>query len=121
MTVNVVTENAGTIGVLMDKHRVHHQDIRVVKNVSPRWRRETGNFEVVVGTSVSLVGVGTEVMMPSSNGHLVEMEQWSGMVRAVALHNECSDAIMIFFPADEFLLHMPYHHGLGILKRLVRP
>uniref|UniRef100_A0A1B6J1R6 Uncharacterized protein n=1 Tax=Homalodisca liturata TaxID=320908 RepID=A0A1B6J1R6_9HEMI len=29
MTVNVVSENAGTIGVLMDKHRVHHQDIRV--------------------------------------------------------------------------------------------
>ncbi|KAG8286039.1 hypothetical protein J6590_068965, partial [Homalodisca vitripennis] len=29
--------------------------------------------------------LGTEVMMPSSNGHLVEMEQWSGAERAVAV------------------------------------
>ncbi|KAG8318300.1 hypothetical protein J6590_006616 [Homalodisca vitripennis] len=27
----------------------------------------------------------TEVMSPSSNGHLVEMEQWSGAERAVAV------------------------------------
>ncbi|KAG8324505.1 hypothetical protein J6590_090824, partial [Homalodisca vitripennis] len=25
--------------------------------------------------------LGTEVVMPSSNGHLVEMEQWSGAER----------------------------------------
>ncbi|KAG8258469.1 hypothetical protein J6590_030822 [Homalodisca vitripennis] len=72
---------------------------------------------------------GMEVTMPSSNGHLVEMEQWSGMERAVAVRAyykngdrvtaaRVFDAFMIFLPAVEFLLHMPYHHGFGILNRL---
>ncbi|KAG8315101.1 hypothetical protein J6590_077482 [Homalodisca vitripennis] len=55
------------------------------------WRRGTVHLAIVVGTP----GWGTEVMMPSSNGHLVEMEKWSGVERAVAVraYNKNGDSI----------------------------